>query len=395
MSYGTVTIEGAVFRETFTVSETGTTLSLSGQESTPPQDPATVLQLHANVLGLEGRTVPVLFSQKSERNGFYRIETGKSELFEWAGGAVTVADWQLDMTRVGSGADVEFESRVPSFARSSELTGAPVTLWHAAPVNATSYFTGPTVPTRLDRSGLDGVTAAWLSIPANVSPRWTVALDDYMKNACDLYLNDQYAVGMLTPTGVTSWSFDNGHVRVSSSTNGTFSVQFWTGSAWSAVKRIYAVFASALFGAAPELTILRNDPEELTVRLSWPTLPGRRQADLGIRRGSRFVTVSMATHSSTTLGLQLTFAEAGTAQTVGTASQVGGARATAADADGVRVVFGSSRVVAVNAVAFAITKAAQTRFDAFIGAEVGGELFAALHSQYLGTNGERTRVVTR
>lgn len=397
MSWGTITIGGCVLRETFAVTEDGSTLTLNGQESTPPLTRAAVVQLHANIVALEGRTVPVLFSDKPERNGFYRIDKASSELLVWGGGAVTTASWSLGAVRIGAGADVEFEARVPTLARNSELTGAPVTPWHAAPPGATSYYTGTATATQLDRAGADGTVRVNLGLPAAPFPRWTGTAADAMRNACDLTVDGLYVVGDRSPaTTPGSWSLDNGLVRVSTSV-ASLAVSVWRSSGWSTAKT-YAILVPAALTEAPELTILRNDPEEAVVRLTYPGVPGRTQLDVGLRRGSRFAVCTLARHSAGTLGAVRSPGETGAAQTVGTGGQVGGVRAAAADAQGVSYVVGSSRVVALHNNG-GITKANVLRFDFFVGAEqtgaVVGDRFADLHAQYLGTNGDRTRVVAR
>jgi hypothetical protein len=136
--------------------------------------------------------------------------------------------------------------------------------------------------------------------------------------------------------------------------------------------------------------VLRNDPEEVTVRLSYPTAPGRVTVDLGLRRGSRFVTGGIKRHASATLGVARTAAEAATVVT-------GGLRATSADADGNRFVMGSSKTLTTATTTAAISKASVTQLDFFLGHEVGaspaaGDAFADLLAQYLGTSGDRTRV---
>jgi hypothetical protein len=77
----------------------------------------------------------------------------------------------------------------------------------------------------------------------------------------------------------------------------------------------------------------------------------------------------------------------------------GGLRATAADGDGNRFVMGSSKTLTTATGTAAISKASVS-LDFFLGHEVGtspagGDAFADLLVQYLGTAGDRTRVVRR
>jgi len=389
MSWGTVTIGGVDFRETFDVAEDGESLSLEGQESTPPLARGDVLQLHANVLGLEGRVVPITFTGKPERNGFYLVTGASSDLFDWIGYVVT-ASWQIKAVRIGSGADVEFESRVPTIARASELgAGVAPSFWHAAPVGISSYFTGPTVPTYFTRASEDGAVPVFTAMPVGVAPRWTVGAADYMRGAATLRLDGRKALGEHTPAGFESWEIANGVIAVSkSATSGGIDVERWDGTKYAGLKTFRFTVNGTALTTQPEFTVLRNDPEEITIRLTFPGVPGRTQVDIGLRRGARFATLFIARHAAATLGVTRTTAEGSTAAT-------GGLRATAADASGSVYVMGSSKTVTTTTATGSIAKAAQTRLDAFVGFTGSESDFAALVSQYIGTNGDRTRVVQR
>lgn len=394
MSYGTVTIGGVAFVESFDVAEDGASITIRGQESTPPSVRGDVLQLHANVLGMEGRVLPILFTQKPERNGFYTITGASSDLFDWNGVLVT-ATWQIKATKLGSGADVEFESRVPTIARATELAAIAPAYWHAPPIGVSSYYTGSAVPNTITRQTVDGAMSVFTNLPvaSDVSvgtpPRWTVSAADYMKGACVLRLDGRKALGLLTPAGFDAWSVDNGITRVKkSATAGAIDVERWTGSAWASLKSYRFTVNGTALTAVPEMTIIRNDPEETVVRLTFPGVPGRTTVDLSLRRGARFVTVFIGRHAAATLGIVRTAAEAATAQT-------GGLRATAADAQGGTFVMGSTRTLTTATATASISKAAVTRLDAFVGFTGTESDFAALLSQYIGTNGDRTRVVQR
>jgi hypothetical protein len=386
MAWGTATIEGVTFRETFTVSENGDSFTLSGQESTPPLSRGDVLQLHANVVGLEGRIVPIVFSGKAERNGFYLVTSSSSDLFDWNGYLVT-ADWKLTATKIGSGSDVEFESRVPTIMRANDGGVAPV-YWHAAPVGCTSYYTGATVPNYVTRASADGAVPVFTSLPVGVAPRWTVGVLDYMRGAVDLRLDGRMALGTMTPHGVSAWSMDNGIVRISNGASGSINTEMWNGSAWVAMKGYQFTVNGTALTATPDFTVMRNDTEETVVRLTFPGVPGRTQVDLSLRRGARFVTTFIGRHSVATLGVTRTTAEAAN---MGSA----GGRATSPDGSGATFILGSTKNVTTTTATASIARASVSRLDAFVGYTGADADYAALLSQYFGTNGDRTRVVQR
>lgn len=394
MSWGTVTVGGIAFRET-TVAEEGTDgLRLVGQESTPPQTVAAVEAAHSNVLALNGRVVPVTLTDKFSLTGFYRVTDAACTLTREQNGAVETADWSLRLERIGSAGDVEIESRVPTIARTTTVTTPPAAVfWHAPAGGASSYYTGASVPTgSVSRTASDGTVVAYLGIPAGVAPRWTVPAESYLVGSARLLLDGIRRAGTVTPP-LTVWELNNGLLQVLPGPSGSFTLSCWDSGAWRSAKSFAVTVAGASLTTTPELTVLRNDPEEVVVRLSYPTTPGRVTVDLGLRRGSRFVTGVIKRHSAATLGLTRTAAETSSVVT-------GGLRATSADSDGNRFVLGSAVSVTTTTATASIAKASVTAFDFFAGHEVNaspaaGDTFADLWAQYRGSASELTRIVNR
>lgn len=392
MTFDPVTIGGIALRETIDpVPDSDGTITLSGQESFPPQPERDVLAAHHSVTALsDQQVVPVVFTDKAELTGFYVVNSGKSAIERFD--LIVSATWQLTMSALGSERAVEFESRVPSIARSTELAGPPTSsLWHAPPSGFTSYYTGATVPTgSVVRSSADGPVTAFTGLPVGISPRWTVPAASYLLGASRVLLDGSRIAGTFTPSFGT-WELNNGIVRLTPAGAG-FAVQCWGGASWESLKTWTPTVGGVALTGTPELTILRNDPEETILRLSWVSNPGRVTVDLSLRRGARFVTGVMKRHASATIGLVMSTAEAATAFT-------GGLKATAADVDGNRYVIGSSRTITTTTGTASIAKAASS-LDFFIGHEfssapVSGDAASDLLSQYLGTVGDRTRAVIR
>lgn len=393
--WGTVTIDGLPFRETITAQD-GDSLSLSGQESFPPSPRAYVRAVHGNVLGLRGRIVVTSVSDKSQLTGLYQVTRADSTLTDHANGALVTADWSIELTRLGTERDVEFESRIPTVGRLTDLAGPPApSYWHAAPPGVLDYFTGATVPgSSVARTSSEGVLTVQRGIPVDVAPRWTVGVIDAINASARVTIDGYRRAGLDTPEPDESWSISNGLVQVASSaTPGAFDLSaIGAAGALVSTKAIVPTVNGTALAVAPEFTILRNDLEEVTVRLTYPVGTGRLTIDLGLRRGSRFVTGIMKRHSAATLGIKLVTNETGTAQT-------GGIRATSADAGGNRYALGSAKVPTV-ATTGGISKATVTLFDFFAGHEIGaspaaGDAFADLLVQYLGTTGDRTTAVRR
>lgn len=400
MSWGTVTIGGIVFREEFDVSVSQGALRIHGQESYPPQDRAEVIAAHDNIVAAAdqaadgGLVVPVVFSSKANLTGFYQFADAQSDFTRFdSAGNVQVATWQMTLVPLGTERDLEVESRIPAIARTTELAGVTPVFWQAPAAGFLSYYTGPTVPSgAVSRVSADGTMAVQLGIPSTVYPRWTVKAADYLAGSARLLLDGIRRIGASSPA-VTTWEVNNGLVQVVAGASGAFTVSCWGGSSWESPKSFQVTVNGTPVTSTPELTVLRNDPEQVTLRLVYPVGVGRVTVDLGLRRGSRFVTGVMKRHAAAALGVTRTSAETATAVT-------GGLRASAADADGNRFVLGSSKTVTSTTATASIAKASQLQLDFFAGHEFGsspaaGDAFADLLAQYLGNSSERARIVRR
>jgi hypothetical protein len=395
VTWRAVTIGGVDFRETNVLTDDGDTVKITGQEAHQPLSKSAARARYRNVRGLRGMVVPVVFGDKQVASGFYEVTSASSTLMDFAQGRVITVDWSMTLERIGGERDVEFESRVPTIANSTELAGQTPSFWHAPPPLTKDYYTGSTVPSAsVVRESAEGPVTVYRGIPANVAPRWTCPVAGYMDASPRLLFDGIRHAGAESPDLVV-WQLDNALLRVLGGGDGSFSVSAWDPDVddWASVKSYVPTVNGIALTGVPELSVLRNDPEKATVRLFYPTAPGRATVDLGLRRGARYVTGVLKRHSAATLGVARTAAEAASVVT-------GGLRATSADADGNRFVMGSSRTLTTSTGTAAISKSAQTSFDFFLGHEVGsspaaGDAFADLLAQYLGDGGDVTKVVGR
>lgn len=391
-----VTIGGIDFRETVNASESGGQLTLAGQESFPPQTEEFVRATHLNMLGLSGKTIQVVARDKVELTGFYVVTDVQSAYTDELNGEVVAVDWQIKLSRIGGERDVEFESVVPEIARSTELAGQTPVFWHAPPIGTLDYYTGATVPSgTITRQSADGAISVFTHTVALPSyPRWTVRAVNYDEGSVRLALDGQRRLGEQTTPGHSTWSLDNGLVQVTGGSSSNLTVSVWDGGAWSAAKAYVPQVNGVSLATTPDLVIMRNDPEQVAVRLEYPQFPGRVTVDMTMRRGSRTLNGVMKRHAAANLGIARTAAEAATAVT-------GGIRATANDVDGNRFVMGSSKTTTNVLTTASISDLGVTVFDFFLGAELNGstaqagDTFADMLSQYLGTTGDRTRAVSR
>lgn len=392
--WGTVTIGGVALREETEADQDGQIVTLAGQESYPPQSRASVQAAHENLTAMGGLVLPVVFGDKEELSGFYRIASARSRLLNHANGAALAATWGIVMERLGGPRDLEIESTISRIGRQTVHAVAPV-FWHAPAASALDYFTGSSVPSGLVmRDGREGIIPVYTGLPAT-NPRWTVAAEDYLTGSTRLTINGRGRVGALTPPEVEDWTVENGLVRLRGSVNGMVALDCWdaAGDEWISSRTFGFYVTVGNLSTTPELIVVRNEPEEVIVRLQFPQGSGRVTVDLGLRRGSRFVTGTLKRHAATILGVEH---PAG----VGITRVTGGLRQTDADASGNRFVIGSTAASTYSGSWPRVQASATTRFDFFIGHEVGaspqsGDAFADLLAQYLGSTGERSRPVKR
>lgn len=373
-------------------------VTLQGQESSPPATVAECAVLHEQALGLqEGRIYAVQFTNKAERNGYYRVESTQASMVNYQDEVVTT-NWQITLSRMGSDKELDLQSRLTATVRTNDfsLTGER---WQAPPIGHYAYFTGSTSPTSMTRTGADGAMTVYRSVPTNVSPRWGCSVANYKKGR--VRVSDTRLVpagseveGTERELGTLTWSLSNGLVNVApTATAGVFDVQAYSGGAYhSKLWRVTVAGTSPTWDSA---SLLRNDPEMVVVRLVASRSPGRTQLDLTMHRGSRVVEGYLQSGSSATLVTQLVSAETN----VNTAAS-GYLTATSNDADGNRFVCGSARTF-TGSTNGTLTKSSATFLDFFIGAVIGGgsavsgDAATDIRNQYIASMAESTYVVRR
>jgi hypothetical protein len=374
--WGTATIGRLVLREGFTLTAAmqGTTgarsLTLAGEESSPPLTVAEVQRRQEDILGLQGRLVPITFSNKTDHNGWYVIGDVDTQATNWTGEVVKFS-WSIQAVRLGAEGSVDLESRAASVLRANvfSLTGER---WHAPAGGALGYYTGTSTPSSsVSRALADGGTlTVYRGLPAAVSPRWGCTLAGYQLGRARVLVAsvERVAQDVAVAAG-SSWELQNGIIRVRPGSGYTLDLAIWDGTTWDTQSWNASLGGSAVttWDAA---SIVRNDYELVTLRLMKNRAPGRAMLDLSVRRGAPFVETVWQTDTSTTLGVGKRTTEAMTAGT-------GFIRSTANDAGGNYSVMGSPKTFTSDAVNGAISASASVRLDAFLGYSLGGSGAAA------------------
>ena len=395
MAYGVLTIGRLVLAEPFRVSESADRLSLSGQESVPPSTRAGVYGAYRDLLALSpGQLVPVLFTDKPERDGFYLIGSASAELSDWQGEVVT-ADWKLDLTRAGSAGEVDAEAKLTARARAvaSAVTG---THWHGVPVGATAYDTGATLPLTTSRTGEDGTVPVYYSLPLDTAPRWYSTAAGYRLGRARV-LDATREVSGRRDVVPTTWEVSNSLVRVRPLAGGgsaaSLEIAAYAAGGWRTKQWALYVGADQL-GPWSSATILRNDFERVTVRLTGARpAGGRTTLDVSLRRGSRFVELEASTGVAGAWTADLWATE--------TSAATGNYRyGTADDADGLRFQVGSTTAFSAATHGGVVTSGSTQHWSGWVGTQFGGspapgESFADMQQQYVGAPGEVVTAVAR
>ncbi|TMS00194.1 hypothetical protein [Nonomuraea basaltis] len=389
-----LTIGRYVVRETWSVSETGAgVLQVAGREVMPPLTRADVVYRYESALGSQRLLVPVVWEDKPERSGYYTVTSASGDIMDRAAEGVVVAEWKLSLARHGSDTDVDLESRLTGAVRANDfsLTGER---WHAPPIGHHSYYTGSTIPSTMTRTGSDGAVTVYRGVPANVSPRWGCAVDDYLRGCVRILSVGYERVGVGQAVDADDWELSNTLVRVRPLlSGGTLEIAAYTGGAWR-TKAWWADIGGVQIARFEAATILRNDPEMCVLRLTeHRATVGRAVLDLTLRRGSRVVEGYLQRGDSGTLSVYLASAETMTDSTSYVVK-------TTNDADGNRAIAGSARNFDPHA-SGGITKTASTALDFFVGVVAGGgsavsgDQATNIRDQYIGALPEAVVAVRR
>lgn len=401
LDYGTVQVGRLTLRETFELktdvnAATGVrSIVIAGQESAPPLTKAQLKQRHEDIMTMRDMVQSIVWTNKSNHNGYYMVDDISATEVDWIT-EVNKFDWQIRATRIGPDNATDIESRLTGIARINDF-GLSGERWNAPSIGHYAYYIGPNSPTSVTRASENGNIIVYRNIPNGINPRWGCAAEDYMDGRAMILVDgiERTGTNLKASAGVGDWELNNGLVRVRPVTN-TLEVAVWSGSDWR--PKTWGVFTntSDLVAEFDQMTVIRNDPEMVTIRLlkSLAT-SGLSTLDLTLRRGSRFVEGYMRRSTAAELKVRLASAETFTDN-----SSSGYIVATNDDLDGNRFAAGSSKEFDTHANG-GVLRTNTTEFDFWLGVVVGGGSAASgdqatdLRDQYIGAMAEYTMAVRR
>lgn len=355
--------------------------------------------IRVQIPSLVGQVVPIVWTIDPDFDGFYFIEEASADGSVQAGSYQNTGLFGLEVTAVyvGSEADVEFQSKLIGDVLDNDkgIDNTEDDPFVGLPVNAESWRFESTAPTSQTRASEDGNVTLVRQVARTVGvANWSIGPGDYYKGASRVSLDGNIVQGLYAGVPSSYLQITNGLVKVTWGLSSTLTVEHWDGALWDSVS--YTTSA----GTFERGSILRNDPEAVTIRLvSGSTAGAVQQLDLTLRRGSYIVSGVLKSNTSTTL-----YAETVTDYVWVTVTPTGATSAvgmqTNANVDGNRPVLGTANGVVDNTTDERIELSSATVLDFFIGSEVNyaasaGDTAADLCLQYLGHISEKVTVVRR
>lgn len=312
--------------------------------------------------------VPVISTTDPEIDGFYILTAA----------SVGVSH------RMGSLVDKGFIPYTVSLQRvntnvfSAGLTGGVLPNDHSissaepivAPPQGVTSFT-PELTSVLRASAAGGSMRIFRNCDETQTPFFSLVPADYYGGAAKLSTGSPLRLrsGTVIPNDPADWRLDNDLARITSASVGRFTTEMHGGSTWESSKEWRIDDNGSAIFVWGEIICLRNDPEEVSIRLiqNRSTQPvGRRTLDISLRRGSRHASFLFTVSASVTIKIVRQTSDSGTN------ISTWGVRDSTNDGDGNRWIVGSIHTVTQDTSNGGIQRASSTSMDFFVGYEEDG-----------------------
>lgn len=300
-SVGRAGVVGDVILQNLDVSKG--TVGLTGKIDDPNVEFAAE-QFAAYVDSADETFVPVRFVGPTAWDGFYRVTDVQA-----SASPSKLLGLSVSLERVRGFAAPIFESVVLGSKRVSSSANVTPLAWHAVPASATGYETGVLTPTRTVLSSETGDVQIFSEATNhlfNARPMWFLNPADWYAGAVRLTVAGHVVTGRQVRNAPADWVLSNGLVRFVGLADGGIRSERWDGAAWSSpgvwrLNRTLTGSNSNPVGTPHTLTVLRNDPACVTIRVAYDAsalVPGSRFVvllDLSLRRGSTVVEATVTT----------------------------------------------------------------------------------------------------
>ena len=268
-----------------------------------------VEQIAALVDNPDETFVPVIWGDyPAGWDGFYRV-------LDVSLGSTQPDVWTLtaDLERVQGFAAPLFEAIVLGGKRAGVGAGVTAQAWQGLPATVMGYENGVITPTVETVATADGNLTLFTDAANEL---FDVRVEFYLPpaswyvGAATLTIGGKLTVGTQVPNDPDGWVLSNGIIRLSGVTSsGEIKLEHWSGTAWANNGSYwfgqYGGGAQPLLTAAPlAITVLRNDPACVTIRLAYDAasiVTNARFAvtvDVSLRRGGTSAEVYLSTRGA-------------------------------------------------------------------------------------------------
>ena len=300
-SVGRAGVVGDVILQNLNVSKG--TVGLTGKIDDPNVEFAAE-QFAAYVDSADETFVPVRFVGPTAWDGFYRVTDVQA-----SASPSKLLGLSVSLERVRGFAAPIFESVVLGSKRVSSSADVTPLAWHGVPASAVGYETGVLTPTRSTLPSETGDVQIFSEATNhlfNGRPMWFLNPADWYDGASELTVAGHVVTGRQVRNAPIGWVLSNGLVRFVGLADGGIRSERWDGAAWSSpgVWRLNRTIEGGSANPVPAphtLTVLRNDPACVTIRVAYDAaalVPGSRFVvllDLSLRRGSTVVEATVTT----------------------------------------------------------------------------------------------------
>ena len=241
-------------------------------------------------------------------DGFYRVR-------DVALGSTQADVWSLDLSleRVQGYAAPLFEAIVLGGKRAGVAAGITAQAWQGLPATVMGYENGVITPTVETVATADGNLSLFTD---TANELFDARVEFYLPpaswyvGAATLTIGGKLTVGTQVPNDPDGWVVSNGIIRLSGVANsGKIKLEHWSGTAWVEDGGYwfgqYGGGAQPLLTAPPlAITVLRNGPECVTIRLAYDAasiVTNARFAvnvDVSLRRGASCAEVYLETRGA-------------------------------------------------------------------------------------------------
>lgn len=255
--------------------------------------------LRNELLNQQGSLIALTYTGDDFLDGFYILRSVRMETVINSY-RIGLFPFELDLFYIGNHSSTELQSLLTVGDVQNDFSTTPFP-FHAVPVGALAYNAGPTgTPTERIRETEEGNLSVFEEISATEDPSWAVSPASYYLGSSKVFTAGMLRAGLTIPANSpTDWYISNGLVEVRASvyqgsSDGDIELRFYDGSAWTQWIDFRLVYDD--INIIPQwhyLTIVRNTPEAVTVRLvrdaaTVPASAHRHSLDVTLRRGSHF-----------------------------------------------------------------------------------------------------------